>query len=277
LQKIQQDTTISVINGHKVQYWQSNPSASKHLLMLRGFRSSNRGLVKFALEFEGYNVIIPSYPGYDATEELQERHTALAYAKFIRDFADFLKLSDVTLIGHSFGTLVGLIYATEYPGRVKNLVLIAPIPKPNTSVKASSLYFRIGQILPPPLDYKWLTSRLIQDPIRRYVIQSRHRDIKADIMDEGEQELRELKPKINTENFISVGEINPEAWLQKLNIPTLVIAGSKDRLTQLRDVLRTYTRPGIDLTVVPGMGHYAPSEIPGQLKTIIHTWLEKNE
>src|SRR4051812_40422136 len=180
--------------------------------MLRGFRSSDRGLIKFALEFKDYNVIIPSYPGYDATEELEERHTALAYANFIRDFAGFLDLKNVTLIGHSFGTLVGLIYATEHPGRIKNLILIAPIPKPNATVKASSLYFRIGQILPPPLDYKGLTSRLIQDPIRHYVIQSKHPDITAEIMAEGEQELRELKPKINTENFISVGEINPEQW-----------------------------------------------------------------
>jgi len=187
---------------------------------------------------------------------------------------DHLDLTGITIIGHSFGTLVGLIYVINNPGRIKNMVLIAPIPKPNLSVKTSSLYFHIGKILPSPINYRWLTSRLIQDPIRKYVIQTKYPDIHAEIMDEGEQELRELKPKINTQNFLSVNQINAGDWLKKLSTPTLVIAGDKDRLTKPRDVIRTYRRPGIDLKIIPGMGHYAPSEIPDQLEKTIQKWLD---
>lgn len=245
--------------------------------MLHGFRSSHEGLMKLAHEFPEHHLIIPDFPGYGQTDELGDKHTVGAYAEFVANFLDELDLKNVTLLGHSFGALIALTYAAENPGRVLDLVLISPVPKPTIVSRAGTLYYRIGGALPAPLNRHWLTNRTIHRPVRSLIVRADDPVLRAEVMSEGEKELEVLKPHINVQNYLSLASIDPSPWLDKIDRPILVIAGDADPLTHLSDVTRTYTHPSVTLKIIPGMGHFAPAEIPARIAETARQWLKTGQ
>ncbi len=257
----------------KMAYWENNAQATRTLVMLHGFRSSHQGLMKLAQEFPDHHLIIPDFPGYGQTDELSGEHNVEAYANVIAGLIDALDLSDITIMGHSFGALVGLAYTAAHPERVLNLVLISPVPKFNLVNKAGSLYYLIGRALPAPLDKHWLTSRRLQRPVRSFVMRTEDPVIHAEVMNEGERELEDLRPKVNLENYFSLASVNPTVWLEHLQAPTLVVAGDSDRLTRLSDVIHTYQCPVVTFSIIEGMGHFAPAEIPAEISRTVQSWL----
>lgn len=274
MSEAQDHSHIIVVNGLAVHYWENNPTATRALLMLHGFRSSHQGLMKLAQEFPDHHLIIPDFPGYGLTQELEgETHTISAYADVVAGLLEKLDLHQVTLMGHSFGALVGLAYASEDDSRVLNLVMISPVPKPNLVSRAGGLYYLIGRALPSPLDKHWLTSRRLQRPVRNFVSRTDDPVIHAEVMDEGERELAELRPNINLENYFSLASIHPEEWLENLSVPTLIVAGDADRVTRLSDVIHTYEHPLVHIETIEGMGHFAPAEIPADISDVVQAWL----
>jgi pimeloyl-ACP methyl ester carboxylesterase len=270
---VSENSHIIQVNGLAVHYWESNPQLKRTLVMLHGFRSSHQGLMKLAQEFPDHHLIIPDFPGYGLTDELAEGNTVPAYADVIGGLIEALGLENVTVIGHSFGALVGLAYAAEHPQRVLNLVLVSPVPKATLASRAGGLYYLIGRALPAPLDRRWLTNRHLQRPVRNFVMRTNDPVIHAEVMSEGERELEDLRPNINLENYFSLASINPSIWLDQLTVNTLIVAGDSDRVTRLADVVHTYQHPLVSIQVIEGMGHFAPAEIPADISHTVQAWL----
>ncbi len=264
--------TISY-GGLHVHYWESNPQNQHTIVMLHGFRSSHQGLMKLAHEFPDHRMLIPDFPGYGQTDELTGENNLVSYADFIAGFISELKLDNVTLLGHSFGAVVGLAYAADHPESVLNLVLISPVPKTNIIYRAGNLYYLIGRALPSPLNKQWLTNRTLNQPVRNYIMRTNDPVIHSEIMREGERELDQLNPKINLENYFSLSNINPEIWLSKIARPILVVAGDSDRIARLSDIIHTYQSPQVTFEIIEGMGHFAPAEIPTEIAAKARAWL----
>ncbi len=277
LKQLQQNSHIVRINDLNVNYWESGAHLKPTIVMLHGFRSSHEGLMKLAQEFPDHHLIIPDFPGYGETDELTDKHTVGAYAKFVAAFIHHLDLDNVTLLGHSFGALIALTYAAEHPGHVLNLVLISPVPKPTIVSRAGTLYYRIGGALPAPLNRHWLTNRTLHRPVRSLIVRADDPILRAEVMSEGEKELDVLKPHINVQNYLSLASIDPTPWIDKIETPILVITGDADPLTHLSDVTRTYDRPGVTFEIIHGMGHFAPAEIPARIAETARTWLQAKD
>jgi pimeloyl-ACP methyl ester carboxylesterase len=273
----QRNTHTVRVNNHKVHYYEHGSSTAPTLLLLHGFRSSYEGLLKQGAEFSEYHVIIPDLPGYGLSDELLGKNTVPAYAECIAGFITALGLTNVTIIGHSFGSLIGLICAINHPEKVQRLVLISPIPDVSVTTKATSIYYQIGRVLPSPLRRKWLTSRTIHRPVRQYIMRTNDPQLREQIMLEGERELDVLKPGINIQNFLSLSSINPSDWAEQLKIPTLVIIGRDDRVASVSAIKHAYRRPHTTIQAVGHMGHYAPSEIPDRVASITKRWLASHK
>ena len=263
------------LSGLNVHYWEHGPHLPKTVVMLRGFRSSDEGLMSLAAQFSDFHLIIPDFPGYGQTDELTIPHTVSAYAKVIFDLLISLKLKEITLIGHSFGGLVALVCASQHPELISKLVLIAPVSKPNIISRFTSLYYIIGRVLPEPLGRHWLTSRSIHQPIRNYVVRTQDPQLHAQIMSEGERELKELRPNINIENYLSLINFDPTQWLEQLEVHALVIAGDKDRLTRPSDIIDTYSSEMVTIKIIEGLGHYSPTENPAELRQLCQAWFSE--
>jgi 1,2-diacylglycerol 3-beta-galactosyltransferase len=264
------------VRGLRIHYLESRSEITETIVMLHGFRSSHEGLMKLADQFPNSHLIIPDFPGYGESDELQTgNNTVTAYANVIAGLIRKLKLTNVTLLGHSFGALVGLACAAEHPTFVQRLIMVSPVPRPNIVTRAGGIYYRIGRALPAPLDREWLTNSAIQKQMRGYIVRTDDPVIYAEVMSEGERELKNLHANINLENYFSLSSIDPAKWLTQLKtLPVLVVTGDADPLTPLEDVIIGYQLPGITLKVIEGMGHFSPAEIPVDIANVIRQWMK---
>lgn len=66
-------------------------------------------------------------PGYLESRELETTTpTAIDYANALNAFIDKLALSNIVLVGHSLGAIIASAFASQYPNKVKGLILANP-------------------------------------------------------------------------------------------------------------------------------------------------------
>ncbi|MFN2555932.1 MAG: alpha/beta fold hydrolase [Nitriliruptorales bacterium] len=65
-------------------------------------------------------------------------------------------------------------------------------------------------------------------------------------------------------------EMNEEETLAKINVPTVIVVGSDDRLTPVRDARHmARSNPDVRLVEIPGVGHMTPLETHGVVNRLI--------
>ncbi|MBP7737431.1 MAG: alpha/beta hydrolase [Spirochaetes bacterium] len=62
-----------------------------------------------------------------------------------------LNVEKLTLVGHSFGAFLSVLYAAEFPERVEALVLVSPATVLRLPSEYGDFYKRIGDLLPPAM------------------------------------------------------------------------------------------------------------------------------
>ncbi len=263
------------LNGQNVTYWDTGgPKNAQTYLLIHGFRGNHRGLLPLASHLNAGRIIIPDLPGHGHTDPLPKIHNTPSYTSFVKDFIATLGLTNLILIGHSFGTLPALAYAASPQNQVKKLILISPIPKASAGNYVALPYYLIGQLLPGALRKQWLSLRAIQSPVRRLIINTPDRTLIKQLMDEGEIELRELQPNVIIEAYKSIVRADPNDWLHHISAPTLVVTGTKDILTPIRKNIAAYRgKRNITFIPVPNMGHYGHFEMAAEVATICNRWL----
>jgi pimeloyl-ACP methyl ester carboxylesterase len=76
---------------------------------------------------EGSQILAWDCPGYGASKSLVEAAPApLAYAKALAQALDELEIKSIDLMGQSLGALFAGAFATHYPDRLRNLILMCP-------------------------------------------------------------------------------------------------------------------------------------------------------
>ena len=152
-----------IINGRKVFYWQKNDSKRKTFVLLHGFPGSHRGLIGVANGLDEYCLIIPDLPGCGQSEPLKKSYHLKHYAGWLNDFLDNLSVDKVTVIGHSFGARLALVFSEHYSKRVEKMVLITPVVNVEGLIaRVASMEYKIAEILPKRLQKMWLSNRLYQ-------------------------------------------------------------------------------------------------------------------
>jgi len=118
-----------VVGGRSVAYGEAGDGVP--VLFLHGWgldhRVYKRSLAR--LVATGVRVVAPALPGFGGSEPLPQQESTLAgFATWLAEFLDALEITDPALImGHSFGGGVAIVFAHNYPERVRGLVLINSI------------------------------------------------------------------------------------------------------------------------------------------------------
>jgi pimeloyl-ACP methyl ester carboxylesterase len=76
---------------------------------------------------ESHSIVAPLAPGFADLDELQHVANVHELAMHYDDLLRALDLDGATVVGHSFGGMLGAELAAHYPDRVHQLVLIAPV------------------------------------------------------------------------------------------------------------------------------------------------------
>ncbi|SDK44973.1 Pimeloyl-ACP methyl ester carboxylesterase [Actinopolyspora mzabensis] len=255
------------------------------MLLLHGLRGTHHGLEPLAAALPERELLIPDLPGFgDSGPMSTRRHDAAGYARAV---VELLRKLDhrgerVDLLGHSFGSVVAAAVAAGSPELVRGLVLLNPISTPASQgpaallARLTSLYYRLGELLPVRLGRALLSNRWIvlgashamlrtRDPrVRRFAHESHLRHFS-----------RFHSPALLAETYRSSVSETVADHATELTTRTLLIAGETDEIAPLAGQRRMRdSLVDAELEVIEEVGHLVHYEAPRHAARSIRRFLD---
>jgi proline iminopeptidase len=213
--------------------------------------------------------------------------TADYFVKDLEGIRIAFGLEKMRLMGHSWGGLLALLYAFDYPDRIKSLVLIDSAP-PNSEL--DSLNLRIREERRDPKDRKEMGEimnseefkQLDPDAITRFFkVSEKVRFYNPSLMDKMSLNLdRERIEKLMwvsqlMNSYLSDYDIG--AKLARIRSPTLIIHGDYDSIpVEAAEILHENIKNS-KLVVIEKCGHFPFVEAPDRFMKEVREFLEKNK
>jgi len=249
-------------DGTRIDY-QSYGTGSLKVLLLHGWGGSSsywRDLVSH-LNFEGSQIIAPSYRGHGDSDKPATGYTLDQFAKDVIAVADAEGARQFVLVGFSMSGKFAQYVATVRPERVLGLVLIAPVPASEFPV-------------PPEMAKTWCDTqhdreaafKTILAPFTKIPVQ---RELTELFLDDFAKSAR-----LGLEETLNMCGATFVEQAKKIRVPTLVLAGSYDPLLTT-DMLKATTLTqivGARMVTLP-CGHEMPQEMPEQTAALLEAFL----
>ena len=239
------------LHGRRVSYLTAGDSGPT-ILLIHGSGVSARSWVNQLRGLVGaVRVVAIDLPGHGESDPM--RHASVEqYGGIVANFLDALGTGPVIAAGHSLGGAIAIALAAQRPDAVKGLVLLASCAKlPRVDGPGERL-----------LGY-------LPGPLRKLVFFSMAKKIlfgpgaPAGAVSLGMQELRACRSETILDDVQAAKTMDLSEQAARLDVPTLVLCGSKDRLTPpaLAERLSELI-PESRLEIIEGAGHMVLLEVP---------------
>ena len=118
--------TKKILNNPFISYIDEG-SGDNTLILIHGL-ASNAGFWRYNIPelSKHFRVLAIDLPGYGKSQKGNYPYSLSFYAETVKQFIDELKLKNVTLVGHSMGGQISIIFALKYPEKISKLILAAP-------------------------------------------------------------------------------------------------------------------------------------------------------
>ena len=251
------------VEGLRLHVRDTGPRTAPVVIMLHGLGSSLHTWEPWATGLSSrYRVIRYDLPGFgltgaDPTGDYSDARSAVVLGALM----DALSVTKAALIGNSMGGKLAWQFAAEHPDRVSKLVLISPdgFASPGFEYDKPAKVPAVARLLPYTLP-TWMLrmnltpaygdkSRLTDNVVARY----------RDLM---------LAPGVRRALLARTAQVllqHPEPMLRRIEAPTLLVWGEKDRLIPIsnaQDYLKVV--PHCRLVPFPNLGHVPQEEDPAQ-------------
>ncbi|WP_235007786.1 alpha/beta fold hydrolase [Caballeronia humi] len=211
-----------------------------------------------------HRVIAFDRPGFGYSERPRDRlWTAQAQAALIEQALTQIGVERPVVLGHSWGTLVALGMATEFPAEVRGLVLISgyyyPTARLDVALTAPAAVPLLGDVMRYTVSP--LTGRLLMKRTVEAMFAPRH--MSADFFDIMPREmiLRPLQIRAEAEDaaFMIPAAAHFRAEYAKLEMPVAIFAGAGDKIVDPKSHSTRLHRelPDSTLVIAPDAGHMA--------------------
>lgn len=223
-----------------------------------------------------YRIVRMDLPGFGLTGPGQiHDYGRSATVAFITRFIDELGLTNINLVGASYGGFTAWNYALDNPDNVNKLILIAPIGYTQELPPVIALFAMPGvetassMSIPKPVVEQTLRqgfgsqSRLTEDIINRYhdmVLREGNRTSQARFF-------KVLKEHSQNE-YLGIG-------IKDISVPTFIMWGEQDRWTSIK-YLDLWIEDVADAEFMryPSVGHFPHEEIPSITAQDAHLFLQ---
>ncbi|GAA4396264.1 alpha/beta fold hydrolase [Ornithinibacter aureus] len=112
------------LHGHTFSYGDSGSGPA--LLFIHGILGSQRQWAHLVDRLdEDHRVIVPDLFGHGESAKPMGDYSLGAHAATLRDLLDRLEIERVTLVGHSLGGGIAMVFSYLFPERVERLVLVS--------------------------------------------------------------------------------------------------------------------------------------------------------
>jgi pimeloyl-ACP methyl ester carboxylesterase len=211
-----------------------------------------------------YDVIAPVQPGFADTSELVDLMDVHDLAQHYDDILVALGLSSVTVVGHSFGAMVGAELATRRQDAVGALVLLSPLGLWNDDYPVTDLF---------ALPYAEMPSLLYVDPGKA----SGRADTTT--LDGNVERLVTLAQALTSvAKFLwPIPDRRLRTRLYRIVAPTLVVFGEQDAFVPPRYADDfTAGLPAGQSATVPDAGHMLQLEQPDEAIRVVREFLAQH-
>ncbi len=251
------------IDGVNIRYY-TEGSGPRPVIVMHGWgcKASTVALLAQAAAGSGTTVYNIDLPGFGDSSEPAEVWGVERYTSAIEEFARRLGLVRPSLIGHSFGGRISIVYASR--NEVDKVILVdAAGIKPRRSLRyyAKVYSFKAAKHILP------------------YIVGRKRAD---EIIDRwrgkaGSSDYKSASPKMRAIMSRVVNE-DLKGLLPEIKAPTLLIWGEKDTATPMRDArLMQKLIPDAGLVSYPEAGHYSYLARPAQTQAVIQSFLQPSK
>lgn len=236
-----------IIDNLKVSYNQYGEG--KNLVLLHGWGQNKEMMDLLGKHLDGYKITTIDLPGFGKSDEPKKVMSVYDYVNFLHKLIEKLNLKDISLIGHSFGARLSLVYASNY--KVDKVISLAgPIYKSEVekSLKVKTLKF-LAKI--PFL-------KTVKEWFKNFIGSSDYKNSS------------EMMRKI----LISTINTDVEGDMLKVKVPTLLIWGTKDEAVDVEDARKVVEKMhDAALIEFDNLTHYAYLENLTQVVNIIKNFI----
>lgn len=251
------------IDGVHIRYY-TEGSGPRPVIVMHGWgcKASTVAVLAQAAAGNGTTVYNIDLPGFGDSSEPAEVWGVERYTSAIEEFARRLGLVRPSLIGHSFGGRISIVYASR--NEVDKVILVdAAGIKPRRSLRyyAKVYSFKAAKHILP------------------YIVGRKRAD---EIIDRwrgkaGSSDYKSASPKMRAIMSRVVNE-DLKGLLPEIKAPTLLIWGEKDTATPMRDArLMQKLIPDAGLVSYPEAGHYSYLARPAQTQAVIQSFLQPSK
>ena len=244
--KVRADKFIDV-QGVRTRYLEAGAEhGGVPLILVHGYNGSCDYFMPHTLPSLGVerHVIALDLPGNGLSGKLPA-HSLDAYNDFLDAFIAALGFEQADLLGHSMGGQVAIAAVARYPHRFRKLVLVDSAG------------------LPELIKTQWLAPiKMLTDSSLRQV------RMYPTFVKIG------MRARAGREGFNIIRSSSIRRELKQLNIPTLIVWGSRDRVVPLEHgAFMAKHIPGARLAIVRGAGHMPFYEKPRECGRLILSFL----
>jgi pimeloyl-ACP methyl ester carboxylesterase len=203
-------------------------------------------------------VFAPDLPGHGKSGS-RGQQSIDAYAKIINAWLEGLGISKAVYVGHSMGSAIALSLATSYPQQVAGLGLVG-----------AGAHMRVRQDIladcANPTTFHKAVKSLISGAFSHFA--------DARLVELAASRMVETRPSVLYGDLLACHEFDLTEKLVDIKAPTLVLCGSEDQLTPLRNSqLLAGAIPNATLKVIPEAGHMVMLEKPNEVASALQDYL----
>jgi pimeloyl-ACP methyl ester carboxylesterase len=216
------------VNGLRTHERSRERHTTLPIVLLHGLAVSHRYLMPTARALAaGFPVIVPDLPGFGRSDKPGTAYDVAQHAAHVSAWLDARKVTEVCLVGHSFGAEVAARLAVTRPDMVKAVVLASPTTDPLARTRTA-------------LIRRWAVDLLVEAPWQAVVLS---------------RDIADAKPwRVLGTVGHSVGNAI-EQDLRRFSVPPLVLGGSLDPVAPLRWRARVAAMTGGTSVTIPRAAH----------------------
>lgn len=222
------------------------------LVILHGWQSSGKAWeqVQQRIQAAGIKVVVLDLPGFKKENQLNRAWNLNDYVKWFDDFVNKEIGEPFFLLGHSFGGRMSIKYAAENSKKLKGMILVSAAgvtKRPKLKILVFGLISKIGNLV---FSFSFLKK---MEPLARKVL---YKLI-------GARDYRLLRTERMKETFRNIINEDLSNLLYKIETPSLMIWGNKDKMTPLKDAYFLKKKiSNSKLDVLKGVNHAPHIEVP---------------
>ena len=111
---------FKVIKNIRINY--KSYGSGEDIVLLHGWGQNIEMMEPLAKKIPDHRITIIDLPGFGLSNEPDEAYSVYDYTEFLHEFFKEMGIKKPTLIGHSFGGRLSIIYASKYD--TKRIVLL---------------------------------------------------------------------------------------------------------------------------------------------------------